>query len=144
MPGNPNPSPETRFKPGNNANPNGRPRGESLTRLLRKAIEKHEIKVRDENGKVRKIQLDGDETVADLIIDALIKGAMKGGTKHASLIFDRTEGKAVQRIEANVSGSNRVVVVRDNGRPTREPLGIESDGDGVSAGSPEDVRDDEG
>ena len=38
---NPNPSPSTRFLPGNRANPNGRPKGRTLTEELRAALDKN-------------------------------------------------------------------------------------------------------
>ena len=120
-PGNPNPSPATRFKPGQVANPNGRPKKrDCISDVLRELLESAELR-----GK----PLPDGKTAAELLAEELLIGAL--GTKNLpagkvsliQLILDRTEGKAVQRVIADVTRSTRAVVVEDNGRPTREPLG---------------------
>ncbi len=119
--GNPNPSPATRFKPGQVGNPNGRPKKrDCISDVLRELLESTELR-----GK----PLPDGKTAAELLGEELLISAL--GTKNMpagkvsliQLILDRAEGKAVQRVIADVTRSTRTVVVEDNGRPTREPLG---------------------
>lgn len=78
---NPNPSPATRFKPGNRANPGGRPKGRSLTSRLREALE-----AELPNGKQR-----ADALINELILLALGRGT--GDRQAIKDIFDRVDGK---------------------------------------------------
>lgn len=80
------------FKPGQIANPKGRPRGtiEFPARLIKALNYKGEV--------------DGKKNI-DSIIDTLIKEAKGGNIKAAELIFDRAFGKAV---------SNAIVSVNDD------------------------------
>lgn len=82
---NPNPSPATRFPPGNNANPLGRPKGRSVTARLRDLLDQYEL-----GGK----QLPDGKQVADLIAEAILKGALKSDHFFMGMLMDRTEGKA--------------------------------------------------
>jgi len=69
------------FKPGKSGNPNGRPKGASLTAKLRKALNAN------------------DGKLADLVVRRLIVEAGKGKFNHVKEIFDRIDGSVVQRFK---------------------------------------------
>ncbi len=72
------------FMPGQSGNPRGGPRGpRTLTTRLRKII--------DQETK------DGKD-YGDLVMQVLVKAALKGDMKAMSLLLDRVDGKAVQEI----------------------------------------------
>ena len=87
---NPNPSPATRFKPGNKANLAGRPPGRSITARLRELTE--ETKLGDTKIK------DGKQ-VADLLSEVIVKQALKGDFRFVQLLLDRLEGQASHNLE---------------------------------------------
>ena len=61
--GNPNPSPLTRFKPGQSGNPGGGPKNLSITRLVREELQKS-VSATDRRTKAEKLA----ETVVNLAI----------------------------------------------------------------------------
>lgn len=79
------------FKPGQCGNPNGRPKGKSLTTLLRDLLER-KINVKDPiSGRTNK------KTIRDHIGLQLAAKAAKGDLKAIETVFDRLDGKAIQR-----------------------------------------------
>lgn len=84
------PNPDTQFKPGNNANPGGRPKGRSVTARLRDLLDAVDI-----GGKPL---LDGKQ-VADLLAEVIIKNALKGDHRFVATVLDRTEGRVVDKTE---------------------------------------------
>lgn len=88
--------PEVHWKPGQSGNENGRPPNEgSITYWL-----KHELA--QPNG--------GGRPVARSIAQKIIAQAKKGNLKAAQEIADRTEGKATQPIDANMTGDVTLTV----------------------------------
>lgn len=86
---NPNPSPENQFKPGQSGNPNGKvPGTKNLTTKLREALDRiHE----------------GSETPYDeLLVNAIIKDALKVDGQSRRLIFQYLEGMPKQAVEMEV------------------------------------------
>lgn len=81
------PNPDTQFKPGNNANPGGRPKGRTLTGRMRELFEQGTI-----GGKPIK---DGKH-VADLFVEYTLKQAMNGDTALIKYIWDRLDGKLTE------------------------------------------------
>jgi hypothetical protein len=84
------------FAPGNNANPNGRPKKTAcLTSLLVDELKK-KPKLKDGQGKAN------DKTWAQLLAEALpaaaYKALFKGDIKPYTLILERVEGKVTQPI----------------------------------------------
>ena len=67
----------TRFGPGNNANPKGRPKGKSLTNAMRKLMD---------NG------LDGQD-LTEAMAKKAYQMALKGDFRFFNLIMERLEGK---------------------------------------------------
>lgn len=86
--GNPNPSPETRFQPGESGNPNGRQKGTlSLTNLLREAL----AEIPDDKEK---------KTNARLLVEKTLEKALKeGDTSMIKYCYDRLEGTPTQNHE---------------------------------------------
>lgn len=84
------------FKPGQSGNPNGRPKGTSLTARLRVAIEKPEP---------------GDERpVADRLVAKLITLALEGDRQAIKDVFERVDGKVPDKLEADLKSGD------DNGQ----------------------------
>lgn len=74
---------ETRFKPGQSGNPGGRPKGVSLTALLREAME----------------QPDGETTVAQELVNMAIREAKAGNFQFFKEVLDRVDGKVIDKVE---------------------------------------------
>ena len=81
--GNPNPSPMTRFKPGQSGNPGGRLK-DPLTRKLREKLSEEDL---------------------DTILGTVIAFAKAGKPEFVHMIWDRLEGKAVARQESGDPGA---------------------------------------
>jgi hypothetical protein len=78
------------FAPGQSGNPNGRPKGQSLTARLRELLEQDEFQGR---------AIADGKCVADLLVEAIVAGALAGDTRLIQEVLDRTEGKPKQTIE---------------------------------------------
>lgn len=86
--GNPNPSPETRFKPGVSGNPEGKPKGTlSLTNMLREAL----AEIPEGKGKKTNSRL--------LVEKTLEKAIKKGDVSMIRYCYDRLEGMPSQKQE---------------------------------------------
>jgi hypothetical protein len=98
--GNPNPSVATRFKPGAEwrgvPNPGGKPRPEPITSRIKALLE-----LKDINGTPIR---DGKQ-VADLVAEALVRGAIKGNPRILSMLLDRVEGKVLERLLVSSQGT---------------------------------------
>ena len=79
----------TRFKPGQSGNPGGRPKGISMSKVLTDELSVEE---------------------ARKVIRAVVRRAKKGDVKAASLLFDRTDGKAPQPLEHSGEGGGPIRV----------------------------------
>lgn len=78
------------FLPGQSGNPNGRPKGKSLTRLIRKAL-----KARTLDGK----PIEGNRNVAQLLADVFVAEALDGKFPFAKEVIDRIDGKVADKHE---------------------------------------------
>lgn len=83
---------EHQFKPGNRANPGGRPKGQSLTALLRRRLEA----VADEAT---------GETYAEQFVNQWVNAALDGNVPAIKEALDRTEGKVPDKIKATLNSS---------------------------------------
>lgn len=72
-----------KFKKGETGNPNGAPKGERLSTMIRRAL----LEI---GGKGTKGQ---EYTNGDLILKALIKKAKYGDARAIEILYDRLEGK---------------------------------------------------
>lgn len=75
----PFPNPDTQFKPGYDPRRNTAGRGKSLASRLRRRLE-HKAK-------------NSDRELADLVVDALIRRAVKGDVRAIKEVFNRVDGK---------------------------------------------------
>jgi hypothetical protein len=85
----PFPNPATQFKPGNTANPHGRPKGPTLTGRIRALLEKDELK-----GQI----LSGGRKVADVLAETIVERAIDGDFRFVQLVIDRLDGKLPDKI----------------------------------------------
>jgi hypothetical protein len=107
------PSPDvgkkTQFKPGNRANPDGRPKSKTITAAYLAKLEELAA---------------GDHTIAELLAEAQIKKALKGDTTAVREITDRTEGKARQLNEMAGQVDVKVFLIDRSTRPPRPAIDI--------------------
>jgi len=82
----------TRFQPGNNANPSGRP-PDVFSQIMRKMMPMP--CPLDKNGR----------TWAEAVVLAAFKKAVRGDIRAAAEIFDRTEGKPRQSVDLAAVGA---------------------------------------
>ncbi len=71
------------WRPGQSGNPKGRPRGLTMGELLRRAMD---------GGAVHGLTLPEGKTLSDLLIEALIQGALMGDSRYMSIIWNRHDG----------------------------------------------------
>ena len=102
------PKEETQFKPGQSGNPNGRPKGKRCSDVLKEVLEANEISITYKiNGKTvsNSIKLDkGNFLYA--ISSSLILQAMKGSPQAIKEIYDRVDGKPLQKTEHGYDDDN--------------------------------------
>lgn len=91
-----NPPKSKRFKPGNNANPKGRPKGTSLTAIIRRVLAEKDPK--------------GKGTKADRLIAMAEARARKGDFRFFKELIDRNDGKVPDRI-ADADGNKLTIEV---------------------------------
>lgn len=77
------PPPAYRWKKGQSGNPGGRPKNESLLSILRRKLQE------EHNGK----------TLAEIVVEALLKGAVQGKPEHLKELLNRVEGKVTDKHE---------------------------------------------
>jgi len=93
---NPNPSPATRFKPGESANPGGRPKWAKISEAMRRF---------GDAGSVP----NNPKTVAEQLAAAAIRRARTKSDRALELVMDRTEGKVPQAHEVSGPGGSPLV-----------------------------------
>ncbi|MGO9466539.1 MAG: DUF5681 domain-containing protein [Isosphaeraceae bacterium] len=71
------------WRPGQSGNPNGRPKGQTVTTLLRRALTAR---------RLCGVPTLGNRDVADCLAEAIILHAIKGNIGYLKAILDRTEG----------------------------------------------------
>jgi hypothetical protein len=113
---NPNPSPATRFKPGQVANPKGRPPGRSFTDRLRKEIEK--------------IAPGNSETWADMLVKVALAKALEGDFAFFKLVADKVDSSAISEAIQEL----RELIHGDGGSDPEGAGGDEGDGAEPPAG----------
>jgi Family of unknown function (DUF5681) len=89
------------FLRGRSGNPGGRPKGRSLRSLLREYLDRTEI-----NG----VPNEGGKSNADLVVEALIRGASKGDAKCQAILWDRLEGKVPNKHQISGDGGTPLVI----------------------------------
>jgi hypothetical protein len=86
-----------KFKPGQTGNPNGRPKGKTITERLRDLLEEHPDR-------------------ADKIVEAGVQAAEGGDFQFWKYLCDRTEGTPAQTINANIEATVNIVRVQNGER----------------------------
>jgi hypothetical protein len=117
---NPDPSPSTRFGPGNAANPGGRPKGRSLTAILRDALDSESP---EHPGR----------TVGEVLVERLLT-LTRDDRRAIKDVFDRTEGRPVQSVHLSADDSRAArlrAFLADDDADTADP---ETAGEGQTAG----------
>jgi hypothetical protein len=90
------------FQKGQSGNPKGRPKSAMLSDALRR--------------KLQEAMPDAPEkTLAYGVADALIKQALNGDVSAIKEVFDRTEGKVSQKIDASIDVFDWQTAIRDFG-----------------------------
>jgi hypothetical protein len=116
----PNHRPNGKFAPGNNANPNGRPKdGESWSGLM--------AEIGNRTGATGK-------ALKEMVLEAVYSKALGGDLRAAELILDRIEGKAIAKVEQefkDVTPGARISFRKGN--VTELPL-PEDNGEGKATG----------
>ena len=84
------------FQPGNPGG--GRPKGsKSLTRILKEALEK-ELTLSDKKTGTKETK-----QVSEWLVAAMVRDAVKGDLKAIREVYDRIEGRPVQKIDQKTS-----------------------------------------
>ena len=101
---NRNPSPSSRFKSGAEwrGNAKGRPPGRSITAMLRDMLDQTTF-----DGK----ELPDGKTVASLVAEVIIRGALAGRFPFLKMLLDRTEGKVRDRVEEPAYQAPRIRIL---------------------------------
>jgi hypothetical protein len=92
------------WKPGQSGNPGGRPKGRSVTALLRELLD----------------QEHNQKKLAELLAERLLKEALTGKLGHIKEVLDRTEGKVADRVQIEGDEARQLVinlVRRESGHP---------------------------
>ncbi len=90
------------FVKGQSGNPGGRPKGPSLTRLLREALAKTEIRKKDGSS----MRLPEGQTVLDLVATIVLQQALGGDVRIIKEIWDRLDGRVPAKVDAAVHHSS--------------------------------------
>lgn len=75
------------FKPGETGNPNGRPRGASVTSAIRRQLDKEAVQMRGGQPVAT------GRTTAEHLADVAINKALRGDFKFFRYLVDRVEGR---------------------------------------------------
>ena len=89
------------WKPGQSGNPAGRPKGvKNLTTVVMEALRSKTIKVKDKNtGEIT--EMSGEQGFAEAVLENALK---KKDRETLRMIWEHSDGKPTQRVEASVSG----------------------------------------
>lgn len=98
---------ETRFKKGESGNPAGRPVGNTLNNRLKALMEK---------------EVDG-KTVAQALIEAGVKAALKGDYRYWNHIMERHGGKVAQPHEHTGEGGESINIIFRTAEPKEDADG---------------------
>lgn len=94
----------------------GRPKGISLTTLLKKCLEKNIKYIDPETQQMIKGK------VKDAIVWRLILNATQGEDKAIKEVFERIDGKVVQELKGEGFGGNTIFIYPPNWKPKDERI----------------------
>lgn len=90
---------EFRIKKGEVKNPNGALRGKRVSTYLKESLEKELA-----NGK----------TIGEILADTILLEAKKGNYAFMRELLDRTEGKVIEQVSAEIDGGINIIFKRDD------------------------------
>jgi hypothetical protein len=88
-----------RIKKGEVLNPDGAPKGKRVSTYLKELLETELV-----NGK----------TIAEILADTIVLEAKKGNFQFMRELLDRTEGKVMEQISAELEGGINIVFKRSD------------------------------
>jgi hypothetical protein len=97
----------TRFKPGNSANPGGRPKKKHITEAYEKSL-----LLKAPEDIVKKLGLPEGSRWADVMAAGMVRSAVKGNVPAAKEIADRIEGPVNEAVEGAPSMTDIAISVR--------------------------------
>ncbi len=103
---------KTRFKPGQKTPGAGRPKGKTITTLLKEVLNR-EIDMEDPISKEK-----GTFTLQEIMLLKLALKASEGDRKAIKDICDRIEGTAIQRSDVTMDGE--LIIVPANPKPKKK------------------------
>lgn len=83
------------YKPGQSGNPGGRPKGRSLTSIVRELLDSNTL-----GGK----PIPNGRTIGEMLGDVIVKEALKGKHAFAKEVWDRMDGKVPDRVDLTSNG----------------------------------------
>lgn len=92
---NPDPSPDTRFQPGESGNPAGKKPGtRNFTTLVREALQKVATGMKDGNPN--------NFTYEQILADQIIKRGITGNDRVAKMIWEHLDGRPTQKVNLDL------------------------------------------
>jgi hypothetical protein len=121
-------NPDGTFGPGNNANPNGRPRKETtfsdIARTLLASREIHIEYTYPKEGRLltSKLNIVSSNTLNHSLVAALIKDGLDGNVAAIKELIDRTEGKAQEYKDVTSGGDklHNIIITVGNDKIAQE------------------------
>lgn len=98
------------WEKGVSANPNGRPKGSSLSTLLKMMCDAPAKSMPSVMAAAKEygLVMTGTTTIGDVLNQIVVLGAMSGNDKKLELLFERVEGKVTQKIETEVTDKSPI------------------------------------
>jgi len=90
---------EYRIKKGEVRNPDGAPKGKRVSTFLKELLEKELVE-----GK----------SVAEMLADTIVLEAKRGNFQFMRELLDRTEGKVMEQVSAELEGGINIIFKRDD------------------------------
>ncbi|HEA70990.1 hypothetical protein LCGC14_0405710 [marine sediment metagenome] len=112
------------FSKGISGNPNGRPKKEkTFSDTAAQLLASSNIQIKYEiNGREKEINLKSDKNIYWGLVSALILQGLKGDVRAIKELIDRTEGKAVQKLDIEGSLETNIPDLSHLGRGDLEKL----------------------
>lgn len=98
---------DRKWKPGQSGNPNGRPKGKTLSEEIRYAL-------------AEEIKGGGGLTYMEAIAKVIIKEALKGKFPYTKEILERMEGKVADKTEITGSGGDPIQILDLSNKEKRD------------------------
>lgn len=111
------------FQPGNNANPNGRPKGSrNLTTIVMEALRSKVLTVKRPDGTT--VQMTGEEAFAEAVLENALK---KKDRESIRMLWEMSDGKPTQQHKLEVSGPKGYEIPPEAEQKMQEQFGMYPD-----------------